>query len=101
MTIIKLQILYSLISFSEKNIKSMNYVHVVECGKSVCFLWVPNNTERRKKIEKKLSVISNLQSSCVAFKMLISPYSVIIINILFCFSPLIIVHDHRLALQEF
>lgn len=79
----------------------MNYVHVVECGKSVCFLWVPNNMERRKKMKKKRLVISNLQSWCVAFKMLISPYSAIIINILFCFSPLIIVRDHRLALQEF
>lgn len=74
---------------------------VVECGKSVCFLWVPNNTERRKKIKKKLSVISNLQSLCVALTMLISLYSVIIINILFRFSPLIIVHHHQLALLEF
>lgn len=54
-----------------------------------------------KKIKKKLSVFSNLQSLCVALKMLISLYSVIMINILFCFSPLIIAHDHRLALQEF
>ena len=30
----------------------MNYVHVDEGGKSVCFLWVPNNTERRKKQRK-------------------------------------------------
>ena len=79
----------------------MNYVHAIKCGKSVCFLWVPNNTERRKKIKKKLSVFSNLQSLCVALIMLISLYSVIMINILFCFSPLIIVHDHWLALQEF
>ena len=54
-----------------------------------------------KKIKKKLLLISNLQSFCVAFKTLISLYSVRMISILFCFSPLIIVHDHQLALLEF
>ena len=53
-----------------------------------------------KKIKKKLLVISNLQSLCVAFKTLISPHSVIMINILFSFSPLIILHDHRLACKN-
>lgn len=57
--------------------------------------------QKGEKNKEKTSVFSNLQSLCVALKMLISLYSVIMINILFCFSPLIIVHDHRLALQEF
>ena len=80
----------------------MNYVHVVELVVNLfAFFGFLIIWKGEKKIMKKLLVISNLQSSCVAFKMLISPYSVIMINILFCFSPLIIVHHHQPALLEF